>query len=152
MNCALHSRCRVISLCRLEVMAMTAALSAFSFASSREGARRRASNSISKRGGSGSGDSNRRSGRAHYHDGRHTFATVVLIIRLAVPGEDLHDFYPGGGRDDNMIGFFNAHDCKVAARLVVSIHKGPIEASCYEWDPFEHELGEKFSETSRPNS
>ena len=44
-----------------------------------------------------------------------TFATVVLIIRLAVPGEDLHDFYPGGGRDDNMIGFFNAHDCKVAA-------------------------------------
>ena len=24
-----------------------------------------------------------------------TFATVVLIIRLAVPGEDLHDFYPG---------------------------------------------------------
>jgi hypothetical protein len=48
-----------------------------------------------------------------------------------------------------MIGFFNAHDCMVAARLVVSIHKGPIEASCYEWDPFEHELGEKFSETSR---
>ena len=81
-----------------------------------------------------------------------TFATVVLIIRLAVPGEDLHDFYPGGGRDDNMIGFFNAHDCKVAARLVVSIHNGPIEASCYEWDPFEHELGEKFSETSRPDS
>jgi hypothetical protein len=38
-----------------------------------------------------------------------------------------------------MIGFFNAHDCKVAASLVVSIHKGPIEASCYEWDPFEHE-------------
>jgi hypothetical protein len=81
-----------------------------------------------------------------------TFATVVLIIRLAVPGEDLHDFYPGGGRDDNMIGFFNAHDCKVAACLVVSIHNGPIEASCYEWDPFEHELGEKFSETSRPDS
>ena len=81
-----------------------------------------------------------------------TFATVVLIIRLAVPGEDLQDFYPGGGRDDNMIGFFNAHDCMVAARLVVSIHKGPIEASCYEWDPFEHELGEKFSETSRPDS
>ena len=77
---------------------------------------------------------------------------LVLIIRLAVPGEDLHDFYPGGGRDDNMIGFFNAHDCKVTARLVVSIHKGPIEASCYEWDPFEHELGEKFSETSRPDS
>ena len=81
-----------------------------------------------------------------------TFANVVLIIRLAVPGEDLQDFYPGGGRDDNMIGFFNAHDCMVAARLVVSIHKGPIEASCYEWDPFEHELGEKFSETSRPDS
>ena len=81
-----------------------------------------------------------------------TFATVVLIIRLAVPGEDLHDFYPGDGRDDNMIGFLNAHDCEVAARLVASIHKGPIEASCYEWDPFEHELGKKFSETSRPDS
>ena len=81
-----------------------------------------------------------------------TFATVVLIIRLAAPGADLHDFYPGGGRDDNMIGFFNAHDCQVAARLVVSIHKGPIEASCYGWDPFEHELGEKFSETSRPDT
>jgi hypothetical protein len=79
-----------------------------------------------------------------------TFATVVLIIRLAAPGADLHDFYPGGGRDDNM-GFFNAHDCQVAARLV-SIHKGPIEASCYGWDPFEHELGEKFSETSRPDT
>ena len=64
-----------------------------------------------------------------------TFATVVLIIRLAAPGADLHDFYPGGGRDDNLIGFFNAHDCQVAARLVVSIHKGPIEASCYGWDP-----------------
>ena len=31
-------------------------------------------------------------------------------------------------------------------------HKGPIEASCYGWDPFEHELGEKFSETSRPDT
>jgi hypothetical protein len=72
-----------------------------------------------------------------------TFATVVLIIRLAAPGADPHDFYPGGGRDDNMIGFFNAHDCAVAA---------PIEASCYGWDPFEHELGEKFSETSRPDT
>ena len=51
-----------------------------------------------------------------------------------------------------MIGFFNAHDCEVAARLVVSIHKGPIEASCYGWDPFDHELGEKFSETSRPDT
>jgi hypothetical protein len=71
-----------------------------------------------------------------------TFATVVLIIRLAVPGEHLHDFYPGGGRDDNMIGFVNAHDCKVAARLVVSIHKGPIEASCYGWDPSSTSSGE----------
>jgi hypothetical protein len=81
-----------------------------------------------------------------------TFATVVLIIRLAVPGEDLRDFYPGGGRDDNMIGFLHVDDCKVAAGLVVNIHKGPIEASCYEWDPIEHELGEKFSETSREKS
>jgi hypothetical protein len=80
-----------------------------------------------------------------------TFATVALIIRLAAPGENLHDYYPGGGRDDNMIGFLNADDCKIAAGLIASIHKGPIEASCYEWDPFEHELGEKFSETSRPD-
>src|SRR6516164_8760307 len=58
-----------------------------------------------------------------------TFATVVLIIRLAVPGEDLHDFYPGGGRDDNMIGFFNAHDCEVAARLVV-VHTSAISTDC----------------------
>ena len=41
-----------------------------------------------------------------------------------------------------MIGFFNAHDCKVAARLVVSIHKGPIEASCYGWDPSSTSSGE----------
>ena len=127
------------------------AASAFSFASSREGARRRASTSISREVVTAAAIGNRRSGRVHYHM-VVTFATVVLIIRLAVPGEDLHDFYPGDGRDDNMIGFLNAHDCEVAARLVASIHKGPIETSCYEWDPFEHELGEKFSETSRPDS
>jgi hypothetical protein len=127
------------------------AASAFSFASSREGARRRASTLISREVVTAAAIGNRRSGRVHYHM-VVTFATVVLIIRLAVPGEDLHDFYPGDGRDDNMIGFLNAHDCEVAARLVASIHKGPIEASCYEWDPFEHELGEKFSETSRPDS
>jgi len=125
------------------------AASAFSFASSREAATRRASSSISERGAAAAAIATAAQGE-HIIMMGVTFATVVLIIRLAVPGEDLHDFYPG--RDDNMIGFFNAHDCKVAARLVVSIHKGPIEASCYGWDPFEHELGEKFSETSRPGT